>query len=504
MARTCNLPALAAPYFCAPIAKPLPGSVLSGFVNLILNINGKQITVGNRSSPQSKNSVYIKSFSYGGSDGWGFQIELVDTSGGDFGTFLQLLTTDACSVGDAEKYVLIEFGWLIQNCAGQIYKYGTSEVGRSPIFDNTVTSHPYGFLVGSIVDKISAENANGLWKYSITLRDVSATASQTRLAFPIGRDDAKVPFKNAANQAIRPDRNCRQRTLKLREPRVLFYRRNANDTISQFGFKQSDGGKEGPGSVWNPDRTDPLTAIRQWTNSLTTDRDKGMFFMSTPHLIEPNIILMESNQDECVLNGSTCQAMEGTKIFKVYIINGGDCTPVISFDPKIEFVANNPLGAGISGGMSNRPIKTRSCATDITGRQLKSINMGVQTQVQVPVNNLNFRAPDFAGDKESIAIGANAAATKAIETTANLEVDLVIQGDPTYNGMNFIGKFISIIYLNPPAPKSNGFTCDWLAVPTVNATFSRTNYTIKNISHQIAEDGKYTTTLKLSGAVKQQ
>ena len=96
MARTCNLPALAAPYFCAPIAKPLPGSVLSGFVNLILNINGKQITVGNRSSPQSKNSVYIKSFSYGGSDGWGFQIELVDTSGGDFGTFLQLLTTDAC------------------------------------------------------------------------------------------------------------------------------------------------------------------------------------------------------------------------------------------------------------------------------------------------------------------------------------------------------------------------------------------------------------------------
>lgn len=86
MARVCNLPALARPYLCAPLAKPLPGATLSGFVNMILNINGKQITVGNKSSPSSNNSVFIKSFSYGGSDGWGFVIELIDTTGGDFGT----------------------------------------------------------------------------------------------------------------------------------------------------------------------------------------------------------------------------------------------------------------------------------------------------------------------------------------------------------------------------------------------------------------------------------
>lgn len=500
MARTCNLPALARPYFCAPIAKPLPGAVLSGFVNMILNINGKQITVGNKSSPQSDNSVFIKSFSYGGSDGWGFQVEIIDTTGGDFGTFLQLLNTDACSIGDAEKYVLIEFGWLIQACSGEIYKYGTAEVGRSPILDNSVTSHPRGFLVGSIVEKISAENANGLWKYNITMRDLSSTASQTRMATPIGSEGGRVPFKQAADAAIRPDRNCKQRTLKLRQPKALFYRRNANDVISSFGFPQSDGGFNGPKSIWNPDRTDPLTAIRQWTNSLTTDRYRGMFFMSTPHLIEPNIILMESNQDECLFNGSTCEAQSGLKIFKTYLVNGGDCSPVISFDPKIEFIANTPLGAGLQGGLSARTIKSRSCGDDQTGRQFKTTNTGVQTQVQVPVNNLNFRAPNEAGDKETVALGANAAATKAIETSSALEADLVIQGDPTYIGVNYVQKFLSIIYLNPPAIKSNGYECDWLAYPTVNQTFSRTNYNIKSVNHQISEDGKYTTTLKITSA----
>lgn len=498
MARVCNLPALARPYLCAPLAKPLPGATLSGFVNMILNINGKQITVGNKSSPSSNNSVFIKSFSYGGSDGWGFVIELIDTTGGDFGTFLQLLTTDACSIGDAEKYVLIEFGWLIQSCNGEIYKYGVAEVGRSPILDNSVTSHPRGFLVGSIVDKITAENANGLWKYSVTIKDMSATASQTRMAEPIGSQTSRIKFKDATDAAIRPDRNCKQRTLKLRQPKTLFYRRNPNDVISKFGFLQSDGGFDGPKSVWNPDRTDPLTAIRQWTNSLTTDRFRGMFFMSTPHLIEPNIIIMESNQDECLFNGSTCQAQSGTTIFKTYIVNGGDCSPVISFDPKIEFVANSPLGAGMQGGLSTKVIKTRACGDDQTGRQFKTNNTGVQTQVQVPVNNLNWRAPAEAGDRETVALGANAAATKAIETTSVLEADLVIQGDPTYIGVNYVGKFISIIYLNPPAIKSNGFNCEWLAFPTVNQTFSKTNYMIKSVSHQIGEDAKYTTTLKIS------
>lgn len=497
MLRTCNLPALAKPYFCAPIAKPLPGSVLSGFVNLIFNVNGKQITVGNKSSPFSGNTAYIKSFSHGSSDGYGFQIEIVDTSGGDFQQFMALLATDACSTTDSEKIILVEFGWLIQTCTGQIYKYGSAEVGRSNVLDNEATAHPNGFLVAGLTEKISVENAAGLWKYTVTLRDLSGLASQTRLAEPIGSDEHKVTFKQGAQRALRPDRNCRKRSLKSREAKVLFYRRNTNDSLSKFDFLPSDGGKEGPRSVWNPDRTDPLTAIRSWTNSLTTDRKQGMFFVSSPSIVDPNIILMESNQDECLLNGSTCQAATDAQIFKVYIVNGGDCSPVISFDPKVEFVANSPIGGGLQGPLSSRPIKTRTCG-NIKGRKFKTQNVGVQTQVQVPVSNLNFRAPDDAGEKEARGLGANAAATKAIEVTSVIEADLVIQGDPTYIGLNWIGKQISVIYLNPPAIKSNGYECDWLATPTVNDVFSRTNYLIKGVTHQIGEDGKYTTTLKIN------
>lgn len=496
MARSCNLPSLAKPYFCAPIAKPLPGAVLSGFVNMIFNINGKQITVGNKSSPFSGNTAFIKSFTAGFSDGFGFNVEIIDTSGGDFNQFISLLATDACSTADSEKIILVEFGWLIQTCTGQIYKYGTSEVARSGVLDNEATTHPNGFLVANLADKISVENANGIWKYSVVLRDISALASQTRMAEPIGSDEHKVPFKQGAKRALKPDRNCKKRSLKQREAKVLFYRRNTNDTLSKYDFLPSDGGKEGPKSVWNPDRTDPLTAIRQWTNSLTTDRKQGMFFVSSPSLTDPNVILMESNQDECLLNGSTCEASDSSQIFKVYIVNGGDCSPVISFDPKVEFVAITPQGGGIQGALSSRPIKTRSCG-NTSGRKLNTVNTGVQAQIQVPVSNLNWRSPDDAGEKESRALGANAAAAKALEVVSAIEADLVIQGDPTYIGFNWLQKQVSIIYLNPPAIKSNGYACDWLATPTVNSVFSRANYIIKGVNHQIGEDGKYTTTLKI-------
>jgi hypothetical protein len=495
--RTCNLPSLAKPYFCAPIARPLPGAVFSSFVNMLLVVNGKQISVGNKSSPFSGNSAFIKSFSHSACDGNGFKVEIVDTSGGDFTTFISLLNTDACSASGQEAQFLFEFGWLITSCSGQIYKYGTSEVARAGILDVDATTHPKGFLVGQVMSQISAENANGIWKYNLTIADISAQAAQTRSADPIGSDSHKVPFKQGCNRALKPDRNCKQRTLKKREHKVLFYRRNSNDTISKFDFLPSDGGEQGPKSIWNPDRTDPLTAIRSWTNSLTTDRKQGMFFVTTPTLIDGNVILMESNQDECLLNGSTCEASSASQIYKVYIVNGGDCSPVISFDPKIEFQAFTPQGGGIQGPLGSRPIKTRSCG-NTSGRKFKSTNMGVQTQVQVPVSNLHYRSPDDAGDKEARGLGANAAASKQIEGVSNMEVDLVVQGDPTYIGMTWVGKQISIIYLNPPAPKSNGFACDWLATPTVNAAFSKTNYLIKSVNHQIGEDGKYTTTLKVS------
>lgn len=493
MARQCNLPYEASKYACAQIARPLPGASSTGFVNIVLNANGKSISVGNKSSPSQNNATYINSMTLSIGSSPQLDIEIVDYSGQDFNYFIQNLSNDSCDLNSNYGAMLLEFGWIITDCNGQVSKYGSAEeTRRRAILSADTQAQPNGFLC-FVISQFSSQNSNGIWKYKLSGAGPNETFSDVRQATPIGSDAQKVNL--ATSRKMLFDRSCKSRPLKTRVPML---RQTSTRNLAPAGFPASDGGENGPKSVWSPDRQDPISALRKWMNSMSTDRKLGTFFVTSSTLVDPNILVIESLQDECNL-GTGANCATSRQVDKVYIVNGGDCSPVLSFDPEVKFVSAQSQGGGQAAMGVQRAVQpTRLCGKTKDRSNL----LGLQTAIQVPTANYNFRTPDEAAAKEARNIQANAAATKLFEYSSTIEADLTIQGDPYYASIfNNIGSTIGIIYLNPFNVSQNATGCDWLATPSVNQTFSRTDYNVVGVSHNIDNSGKYTTTLKLkSGA----
>jgi hypothetical protein len=191
-----------------------------------------------------------------------------------------------------------------------------------------------------------------------------------------------------------------------------------------------------------------------------------------------------------------------------YVVNAGDDTPVISFNPKLEII---PVDA----------IDTASSTVDSGQGQSKqefddNIKRGIETFYATPSDNFNFRAPKSLKGKELFAIGKNSSATDIFEVRHPIEADLVIIGDPSFSSfVTVMGTYINIIYLNPYSIGSDGQSCEWdnsflesdglrsyLVGSKVNKYLSRNDYMIKGCTHTIDEQGNYTTTLRVIGIAK--
>src|SRR5690606_20130670 len=65
---------------------------------------------------------------------------------------------------------------------------------------------------------------------------------------------------------------------------------------SPWCFKESDGGCEGPYSVWPADQQNALATVRKWIAPLTTDQGKGIVIFADPKIPESSVIFMEDPQ----------------------------------------------------------------------------------------------------------------------------------------------------------------------------------------------------------------
>jgi len=516
--RTCLLPGAAQTYACGVIAKPLINNfsqaVKTGFITVIMRskLAGKLITVGNASSPWYQNKTFIKSFEMGGTNDVAARFQIYDASGNDLSTFLDSLYQDSCNA--QHNTVLLEFGWIMTNSSGVATKFSSADFTYAPYASINRRAKPnpggaLGFLVKNI--KVSVD-AQGVCLYDVELSTLLARKNgRVRNAEAVGSNQHPASIKVAASKAL--ERTCNQRGV-VNNTAVLFVREDAG-VLTEFGFPRSEGGFAGPKSVWDPNRLSSVGAIRNWLNGLRTDRGLGMTVYTDPSIDAANVVVIEANPEWCQ-NPRVLYCPQKDSPKYIYIVNGGDCSPVIKFTPTVTYMAAARAQGGGTGAQSSKQIQSSSrraspCPEFVNNSLVNPEESaeGLQTHVTVPGASMNYRFPTDAVERQAVAINANLVANAGRIQSTNIEGELEIQGNPEYvNIARCVGMKIGIIYFNVGMPSvlqqpgvrginAMSAPMDWLANPNVNNVFSRLDYQITGVSHSISDNGDFTTKIKV-------
>jgi hypothetical protein len=454
-------------YACGSPTKVRPeaGAVYAPFVKLNL---GGMLTVGNKSFPGEPHTAIIKSLDYGGSTGAGMTIEIIDEQGTSFNKYFKAINRDICE-GANDYQASIDFGWLARTCDGSMIKSGIPE---GPIY--------------GIPKEIESSYEGGVIKYTIKITDLMSQIGENRIDQPVGSEANRVRLKPAVRQLF--SRNC---------PPVnnIRYLRRNGDNMNEWRFRNSDGGPEGPTSVWPADQQNALSVARSWFNSVTTDRRLGFTAIWNSGSREPELWFVEDTREYC--NTSTNDTCVGT-----YIVNGGDCSPVISFSPQAKWVFSANMNSGGGTGAANssravpqRAIHPRGCEGQGTSEQRRQ--GGATRTLAAPQNATNYRTPEKVMPRQQEAMAAHETAAQYHELSAPMEGELKVHGDPRFvHQYSWVGKKLGIIVINPfSIHNANG--CEWIAAPMCNPIYSDKNWMIMGVSHQISE-GSYTTTFKVT------
>lgn len=459
-------------YDCGNLQKAIDADIVAPIVIATVTSPEGGITVGNRSAPSFSNHAAIKSFQYGMSDGIGCTIEIVDEEGGSFPEFFGKVAN--CLENAADKYLLkVRWGWLVESCFGM----------GSPILSSIHT-----FLI----KRVSVNMENGIFRFVLEGIDlIGGAQEETRAECTYGADDDPMPLKEAIKKLFK--------NYTPPVSSVKFLRVKAGGGTEDWDFKKING--EVPKGVWQANQTNPLSTALEWMRPFQTEREKGVVPAWNDTASQPEIIFWEDYSPSCDEQLDGCSRSKGT-----YIVNGGDCSRVISFKPEINWtfaVAAN-VGGIINEGQAKGEKQAEEQECQLKAGEKKGggggggkgcAKGGVQTEQQTPDTGLrNY------GNKEATkeTIKSDQKHQRANRTYEPVKAELVIQGDPVnYDRLDQIkGKLVSVVYINPFHVIGGGSSCDWLQISNCNSVLSNKGWDLLQVAHDI-QDGSYTTTLSL-------
>lgn len=536
--------------------------VKTGYVTVTLtaDINGvdKTITVGNKSSPFYNNGTFITQFTFGGNTSAGCDFTIYDSTGGDLNEFLQGVYENSCD--STRAVVLVDFGWIVLDAQENVgtkvtngkqlsYKWGAGTYTPSmksyykgipnfapsqPGFDIPLAgvdefsgvvdrSGSIGNRLGFSVDKLEVSfSAEGTWTYKINCTTLLERRSQRRLTQTnFGDDFNPLSIKDAVGLAVAngcPDANGNSANtvnLWIKRGQVI-------GTNNPLNFKNSEGGPDGPKAVWHGNVQSPTQFARNNLNGLTTDTGMGMVLYTDPIIDAPNLVVLSADESFCVNpNGALCRQNPSPEY--VFIVNGGNCTPVLQFTPTVQYtIGAKAIGGTAGGGMVAQAINFEAADLCADLNSPNKINLaetgeGEQAQGTIPGNMNMWRYPNNVVKESNQALSQNLAANSFAIQSSNITAELKIVGNPEFvNLAKCQGWFIGIIFINQPQVTTNSRIAnlnnqalnsnekyEWLATPSVNATFTRMDYLIMGVSHSIDASGDYTTTLRLQAVPEQ-
>lgn len=450
------------------------------------------LTVGNESNPPNNHAI-IKSFQYGTSNGNGAEVEIYDEEGGEFDLFANKLVK---VLSDGNDYsCAVQWGWAMADCQG-----GKNLGPQSSIHYFIILSVDIHYSAGGI-------------SFKLELLDLMQPLFETRKKDII----AGVTLKKAIEILF-----TERTTPKIKS--VLFkrmtpgaggklncnYLNKNSDGLKSLPIKLEDlqdlnflGELETKKTDWHCNNLNPLAVVEEWLRDKMTDKNKGtvIFWNSTSPISQ--LVILESPLPLCwsELNND-CSRSLGT-----YIVNGGNQSPVLSFDPKIKFVfaAAARAGAGVDNSQTAKGGVSKP-AKPCPENNIAKTPLGSGDETIINLNETFNRI--YGPGNLVLAIRGIAAQEQANKTYENIEAELRIQGDPTLDNPYFIKvKTVSLVVINPFHLRNAGgneivrgeFASDcpeWLVGPPCNQILSNKNWFIDGVSHEIKE-GSYTTTLKI-------
>lgn len=437
-------------YACAPPNEPLDGAVFAPYVELNIT-GGERYTVGNESSDSEPHKTVIKSFQYGlavASGGVGAKIELVSEGGQAYISFAKAINKTINQAPQDTEGTYFEWGWIVKKCDGS-----TEKISSPPIH--------------CMVKTMQTTYEGGVVKISIECIDLMSRHFERRVDGNFGSDDNKITLK----QAIRD----------------VFQR---NDPIMDVRFVASDGGDlcfkygdcEGPKAKWPGDQQNALGVVRKWLSGQLTKNDKGTIVQYDPESTE--LVIAEDPQAGPGQAAGCCTNWMGT-----YVVNGGNCSDVLSFSPTIDWILfnNNAGGTPPSGDAGNADETAEPDSPQME-------RAGPQDNQPISTYNRDYMSPNATARANQESTAAQSRANKGYEIKSGFEAELKIVGDPSFaNPVMLRGASISIVVINPYHLDTD---CTWISQPKCNEVLSNKKYLVLGIDHQI-EAGKYTTTIKV-------
>jgi len=458
-------------YICNPQIAPLPSAVVGPFVEII--IEGQTITNSNIGNLSKDGTACIKSFQFGRSvsNGVGFKVEIInETWEWVKKTFKALNKTKKQVLPDMRK-AQCRFGWVTRDCNGNYGKITNLDAGGELHF---------------LVQTVESSFENGVYKISVECTDLmQRNNNQTQGLNEFGDDDNKMNLKNSLRKIW---------TGNYTPPvdRVIFRKWDADGvagTGGEFSFRNKDGGENGPWGTWQTKEKNKLSTTRNWLNGVNTSNKRGI----TQNFDNENLLSLVFQEDPKSL--AQCKNSIGT-----YVVNGGNCSPVISFNPKINWILENSGTGAVSGGASSPPkagIKNRNDVQKANEIQNERETIGGEQKAAIDRVQHGWRPPAAQVEATSEALTNHSAATRGNEIVNTIEAELTVQGNPkfayNYGQGGIVGKTMAIIVINPAVIRG----CTWIAQEPVNEILSNRTWQIMGVDHQIT-DGKYVTTFKVA------
>jgi hypothetical protein len=443
-------------YSCGSPVQPEDVAVMTPYVEIGFGGQTKVLMTGNSSAPPD-NHAAIKSFEVGlpgGSPpGGGFKVEILDEGGTMYRRIIDAINKSLFRARTDTKDTYCRWGWITVKCNGSAAVNFSNKLKFTPM--NVQTAFENGLI------KLTFEGTQPRW-------------ADVRLQDNMGDEEEKMPLRQAIEQLFRE-----------RAPQVMNVEWEGAEPGSEFLFNNSDGDQhDGPRGVWPTDQQNPLSAARKWLSGVTTSNGKGILIIYDP---ENFSVLIKEDPNTDQSGSSCCLNSIGT-----YIVNGGNFSPVLSFNPQITWPAQNPANGGTSTGSA-------SGNSEVMQPDINIERTGSQTGPTIQQHEWMWRNPDEMSTRTTEAFGANMQAEKPYTPLSGIQAELKIIGDPSFdNPRRFTGRWVSIIVINPFYVCGNveSGECTWLATSNCNAVLSNKKWQIQAVNHQISA-GSYVTTLKV-------
>lgn len=455
------------------------------------------ISIGNFSSKNKK--AVVNSMKLGGSNGFGCTIEIIDESGGNFYNYFFNLTRGNLDGQEKTSNLYFRFGWVWRDCNGKS-SYPPERGSGVPIRDperKILSSRTHVMKITSI----SCDNSqDGAFKFTITGTDTFSDTMTTIVSNVFGTSDKKLHLTSAI-KFMMADLGIEVDFLNETNGPLLWTTKTGSNLERRWG----------PLGVWRGNGMPAILAAKSWLNDHLSLNGKGIteFFESTvseerTRLFgdKPLLIFKESPRITCVSQIKYIQRLLGT-----YIVNGGACSPVISFKPSFTYQPQMTLKGSVGGMAGGGPMTSKDVTPNVKGpiscisdTITNAKNQGMQVIKTTDDNAVEKFG--FDGGIEVITANLTNEHVNKLGVRANpISAELKIQGDPTLDSQrHIISHFVSIVYLNPfniaekPFPTLREFEA---SNPFCNNVLSNRYWFIKGFQHEISEGG-YTTTLDLN------